>query len=688
MKDLVFEPTSLKEAEASHLASPQSNGSVALDLQWLAALRDDLAACFDILDAERIITAAQQLHSHSSGPEHAALFAEMEAELSHGRLAVAALAQDQIDECRQHCDAVLREKPHHTLFLGLRVKANAAARAAEYSEQMAAIAHIRSLLDCGPLEDAQNASKSALARFPDSPELCELDLDIREKAIHLRNLVERGETALDIFDVEGAGECFLRACEQLPFDLSLSGYIVSVLHEFAARAEDKNRQAAQAALDLAQRIQPGTQPPETKSQPSVPAELEVLDNEMLAAEQKSNSALPLGGELDTAAVLRDSSRALAQPTLIDLNPSTRNLKSMGLALAVACALFIAYRIAQPTLSPPRHVLEIPVAAAGSLTIHSNVAGAHMLINNRPFDMPAGSLTTTIKLPPDVYAIRATHPGYEAAGPIAAPVKDGAASEIEVDLKPLSASLEIRHAIPGMKVSLDGRPLGAVSKDGTLHSSVAPGQHTLKLTQNGFLSKTIHANFAPGEALAMTDPQVTLDSTDARALPHQPAKSDVADLLTTLPPAMHAPSPSLHLEPPPPPAPPTANLERRPSLALPESHKALHVPSAQELADSAAVLAVLQRFATAWSAKDLKAITGIESDLDKRALKTQLAAVKLLSMKISPVMPPQIDGAQATVVCRRQASETFSDGSARQNPPALVTYVLAKREGVWRIEHAQ
>jgi hypothetical protein len=34
---------------------------------------------------------------------------------------------------------------------------------------------------------------------------------------------------------------------------------------------------------------------------------------MLAAEQKRNSALPLGGELGTATVLRDSSRGASNP---------------------------------------------------------------------------------------------------------------------------------------------------------------------------------------------------------------------------------------------------------------------------------------------------------------------------------------------------------------------------------------
>ncbi len=379
-------------------------------------------------------------------------------------------------------------------------------------------------------------------------------------------------------------------------------------------------------------------------------------------------------------------------------PSPRSLKAMGLALAVAAALFIVYRAARPASSAPKHVLEISGVAAGTLTIHSNLAGAHLLINNRPFDMPAHSLSTTIKLPPGVYAIRATLAGYAPAGPIAAPVNDGAVSEIEVALKALPASLEIRQAMPGMKLSLDGHPLGTVSKEGTFHSPIEPGQHTLQLAQNGFLPRTIHAKFAPGQPLPITGGQVMLDSTDARTQPRQTGKADVSGLLSTLPAAAlrtTAPTPLAQIPPPLPqpahfnhPAEPAEAALGSPSAPIPQPRKPLKIPSAQEQADSAAVLAVLERFANAWSAKDLKAITAMQTDLDKRALKAQLASVKVLLMKISPVMPPQIDGGQATVVCRRQAAETFSDGSARQNPPALVTYVLAKRDGVWHIEHAR
>jgi hypothetical protein len=119
----------------------------------------------------------------------------------------------------------------------------------------------------------------------------------------------------------------------------------------------------------------------------------------------------------------------------------------------------------------------------------------------------------------------------------------------------------------------------------------------------------------------------------------------------------------------------------------EAEQALAELRSAELlkADSAAILALINRFASAWSSKDLDSILAIQGDLDRQALKSQLTPVKTIGMKISPLSPPQIAGTQARIVCRRQADETFVDGSTRQNPESIVTYLLSKRADGWHIE---
>jgi PEGA domain len=102
-------------------------------------------------------------------------------------------------------------------------------------------------------------------------------------------------------------------------------------------------------------------------------------------------------------------------------------------------------------------------------------------------------------------------------------------------------------------------------------------------------------------------------------------------------------------------------------------------------ESSAVLSVISRFASAWSSKDLNSIMALQKNLNKRAVKAELAQVKELTMHISPASAPQIEGSRAVVLCRRQASQTFSDGTFKQIPESIVSYLLAKHDGDWTIE---
>jgi hypothetical protein len=102
-------------------------------------------------------------------------------------------------------------------------------------------------------------------------------------------------------------------------------------------------------------------------------------------------------------------------------------------------------------------------------------------------------------------------------------------------------------------------------------------------------------------------------------------------------------------------------------------------------ESAAVLTVISRLANAWNAKDLDSILAIQKNLNKREVKAELSHVKQLAMQISPASPPQIDGAQAIVLCRRQAEQVFNDGTRKFIPESTVSYVLAKHDGYWTIE---
>ena len=81
--------------------------------------------------------------------------------------------------------------------------------------------------------------------------------------------------------------------------------------------------------------------------------------------------------------------------------------------------------------------------------------------------------------------------------------------LELHLKPNPAALEISHAEPGTNVSLDGAPVGQVPRSGTLISEVAPGQHSVELTREGFTAKEFVRFFNSGEAATLTGRDVEL-----------------------------------------------------------------------------------------------------------------------------------------------------------------------------------
>jgi hypothetical protein len=101
--------------------------------------------------------------------------------------------------------------------------------------------------------------------------------------------------------------------------------------------------------------------------------------------------------------------------------------------------------------------------------------------------------------------------------------------------------------------------------------------------------------------------------------------------------------------------------------------------------SNAVTAMLQRYVNAWNTKDVASITALHRNLDRRTIKAQLAPVTTIRMTITPTSAAQIDGERATIVCRRQVNEVFSDGTEKQSPELVVTFTLSKRGGDWCID---
>ena len=760
-------------------------------LARLLSLRDKLLNATEPAEAELILSQSlAEVGPYGADPEFESALTEIQTEVFACRSAVNASHEHRIAECIDHCDNILRQKPNHVLFLGLKVQA----KAADFSSQMAALAHIRALVDCGPLAEAQAAIKKAAARFPDSSELWDLDFDLRAKAIEVRNRVERGEEQLKDGNFEGAAKSFSDAFHLLPFDNALKDRIVGVLHLFAKTIAAIDWQSAEKALDLVPLIEPECAAPEEivaairqaklhdrADRPAVTDHPAELMPEVLQTSAANASATSVANE--------PAADASVDSTVIDIGPppGRRSLRYVLAICAVAAMLFLVIRLVAFHDDSEKQTAVPADITPGSLRVHANVPDVSVLINQRKYELPGGALTAEIALAPATYQIRVTHPGYADFGPVTATINPGGSMSLDLHLKPNPAALEISSAEPGIQVSLDGKQLGEVPKSGTLITEVAPGQHSVELTREGFTPIEFVRFFSSGEAATLTGRDVELQSTDARVLPEKHVEASASAALPSKPAVAAQPAPqevqqtawqhadkhdahSLQAFVTAYPDSPyatqardqlqllaenddwntldrsnrtavaaflanhpsgahasaatalAADLDRRSAQAeaqrqeenawqaVPKDNRqaieayiakyplSRHREEAQRAmgkissleanrAESAAVLDVLNRFAAAWNAKDLKQIASIQHDLDIHQLKTQLAPVKSVVMKISPVMEPQIDGKQATVVCRRQASETFSDGSTRQNPASIVTYVLTKQGSVWSIEHA-
>jgi hypothetical protein len=393
-------------------------------------------------------------------------------------------------------------------------------------------------------------------------------------------------------------------------------------------------------------------------------------------------------------------------------------------LTAAAALLLGglalWTVRHPRLFAPSRPAPLAVAVArpetGTLLVESTVPDPELFVNNRKYTGPSNAGVLAISLPPNTYEVRASRRGYIGYGPVEVSVVGGAETKLKLQLNPELASLDIQGALSGTRVKVDGAAAGVASANQRLTLDLAPGNHLIELSKRGFVSKKLNRRLASGETvfLASSDvrlePQAPVLATLPIELP-QLQKQSVASppLLSAYPdgPARVTPvdlaSRQNELKPPGPDraeesAWQTANLLDRSSLAnytaqFPsgrhylEAQQALAQLRAAELLkqESAAVLTVLRQYADAWSSKDLNSILALQHTLDRRVVKEQLSPVKALVMRIAPASDPRIDGQQATVACRRQVVETFSDGVEKQSPESLVTFVLSKHNGAWTID---
>ena len=397
------------------------------------------------------------------------------------------------------------------------------------------------------------------------------------------------------------------------------------------------------------------------------------------------------------------------------------------------------------VAKPAEPVAAPEPTTGSLVIRSEVPGVQVAIGDKQYTVSNEPLK--VELNADSYQVIGKRPGYKDFGPVTVAVGKAAETVLDVKLTPKPARLEIPGAGIGTKIKVDGVLLAKNAVRNGVTKQLEAGEHSIELSRSGFLSKMLTRTLAPGETVVLTNRDLQLESNDARTLAAanppvmtpQPDELQWQSLDRNNPDSLRAfvgqyPN-SVHSG--------EAKQQLDSMLAARAANAAAAIASAEterkarqaellaaeeaawkkvnrrdeaslesylrdtpingryhnqaevDLAtirlgrtsanETAAVLMVISRLANAWNAKDLDSILAIQRNLDKRVVKAELSHVKELDMQISPASPPQIDGAQAVVLCRRHASQTFSDGTRKQIPEVIVSYVLAKHDGNWTIE---
>ena len=332
------------------------------------------------------------------------------------------------------------------------------------------------------------------------------------------------------------------------------------------------------------------------------------------------------------------------------------------------------------------VATAPSRSVGTLIVGSDVANPQILVNGRRYTGPEGQGKLAIALPPDTYQIRATRDGYSDYGPVAVAVAKDSETVVHLHLESKPAALIRKPVVPAA-------------------SPVAPANTTRTITAAELPLPTHPENRALLERLQEIERTRTVQN-DWNSIDYENQDALMAFLGRHPDGALAGRAHEL-----------LAELERKRALVElaraddsawgaidMKSHAAIEgylrqFPAArhrdqaeqalaglhQQEQASHAVVAMLQRYATAWNAKDVESITTLHRSLDRKTVKAQLAPVTRIRMVITPASAAQIDGERATIVCRRQVSETFSDGTEKESPDLLVTFTLSKRDGAWSID---
>ncbi len=219
--------------------------------------------------------------------------------------------------------------------------------------------------------------------------------------------------------------------------------------------------------------------------------------------------------------------------------------SLPALLVVAIASYIPFSIYRQSIAPP-HASKSPAPPAfwasfsasaaatsnlGALLINAGQAGVDVLINNRVYGRTnaKGDLLVP-SLEAGAYSVAVQKAGFQTLTQ-SVKVEPQKQTQLTVHLvQPVIAgsSATIEAAPPGAEVRLDGRLVGTTAADGTFLLTPIPGEHTVRVTKDGFLPQETKETFAPGKSFnrrAALEPDVEFQRWQALSSNAAPSEID-------------------------------------------------------------------------------------------------------------------------------------------------------------------
>ncbi len=139
-------------------------------------------------------------------------------------------------------------------------------------------------------------------------------------------------------------------------------------------------------------------------------------------------------------------------------------------------------------------------------------------------MPRHEAQTPTPLPTTIASVPALHPTSQVSKEVEpemaarngdqivnAPAPVPGRPKVLAPRSPRTASLNIEGGMEGLQVFIDGEPRGVLKPDGTLSvSDIPPGQHSVELRKEGFITRKIDSQLAATKTLSLGADQVRLE----------------------------------------------------------------------------------------------------------------------------------------------------------------------------------